>query len=541
MTDVSMNKPQPPERGNHWDAIVIGGGPAGLSAALMLGRSRRRVLVLDAGSPRNRFATHMHGVLGREGANPLELLESGRAECASYGVEIRPGAAERVDDAEDGLTVTLAEPIDVDPASTDPFTRVLRARALIIASGMTDELPEIPGLAEQWGTRVLHCPYCHGWEVRDQRLGLLTTSPFGLHLAQLVRQWSNRFVVFTAGIGELDESTEQRLRSRHVELVDYPVTEIVDQGSSLGVRTADGQVTTVDALFTGATGRPHDGFLTHLDLARTDTPMGSFLATDRVGQTSHPRIWAVGNVADPSANVSASIGTASFTGAMVNAVLVEEDFDAAVESTWPTVAPVDFWEERYADSDRVWSGQVNQTLADIAGGLPVGRALDLGCGEGADVVWLAHQGWSATGIDISPTAIRRATAAAEAAGLTADRARFVVGDLSALADDGPYDLVTASFLHSPVELPRSEILRRAADLVVPGGHLLITSHAAAPPWADASAHEHRFLTPAEELDELALDTGAWKTVLAEIRTKQVTSPDGEPAELDDAVLLLRRL
>ncbi|MGO3556113.1 MAG: NAD(P)/FAD-dependent oxidoreductase, partial [Microbacterium gubbeenense] len=168
-----------------WDVIIIGGGAAGLSAALMLGRSRRRTLVIDTGSPRNRFASHMHGVLGNEGTSPADLVERGRAEAAGYGVEFLADAVERVDQTDDGVLVKLRE--------GDP----LHARALIVASGLVDDLPDIPGLAERWGKSVLHCPYCHGWEVRGQRLAILATSPLGLHHAQLVRQWTDDLTVFT--------------------------------------------------------------------------------------------------------------------------------------------------------------------------------------------------------------------------------------------------------------------------------------------------------------------------------------------------------
>nr|WP_300144438.1 class I SAM-dependent methyltransferase [Propionicimonas sp.] len=218
------------------------------------------------------------------------------------------------------------------------------------------------------------------------------------------------------------------------------------------------------------------------------------------------------------------------------------DFDAATQDpqAWPQIAPVSYWEERYTGVDRVWSGKVNQVLADIAGPLVPGRALDLGCGEGADVIWLAQHGWQATGVDISPTAIGRATAAAEASGLDADRARFLATDLAAISV-GAYDLVTVSFLHSPVGLPREAILCQAADRVAPGGHLLITSHADAPPWAEAShGHEHRFLGPLEELEQLQLDQQTWDVVLAEVRARQAIAPDGQPATLDDVVVLVRR-
>jgi thioredoxin reductase/SAM-dependent methyltransferase len=521
---------------NSWDAIVVGGGAAGLSAALMLGRSRRRVLVIDAGSPRNRFAAHMHGVLGQEGVPPGELVERGRVEAAGYGVEFVDGVVERVEREAGGLRVTTAD------------GAVASARALVVATGLSDELPDIPGLAERWGATVLHCPYCHGWEVRDRRLAVLTTSPLGLHQAELVRQWSDRVTVFTAGLGPLSPETERRLRARGVELEAAPVAEILGEGAGISaVRLAgeDGSEVPVDAIFTAGTPRPHDGFLAPLGLDRAETPFGSFLAVDPMGRTSDERVWAIGNVVNPAANVPLAIGSGAFAGGAVNAALVTWDFDAAVRGLGdaprqPQPEPADFWEEKYAGSDRIWSGRVNVALADVAGALAPGRSLDLGCGEGADVIWLAERGWEATGIDISPTATARASAAAEAAGLAPDRAPVHTAPHAA-GPAGAYDLVTASFFHSPVELPREDILRQAAERVAHGGHLLITSHAGFPPWADKpDGHVHRFLSPQEELEQLALDAAEWEVVLAETRPRDVTAPDGSAAVLDDGILLIRR-
>lgn len=304
-----------------WDAVVIGGGAAGLSAALMLGRSRRSVLVLDAGEPRNRFAAHMHGVLGQEGVDPATVLAGARAEVTGYGVEVATARVARVEEMPDGVRVV---------ESAGP---VHRARALVLASGMTDRLPEVPGLAERWGSTVLHCPYCHGWEVRGGRLGVLTTSPLGLHQAELVRQWSDRLVVFTAGLGPIDPGTAARLRARDVPLVASPVVEVASATDGLAVHTADGGVREIDALFTVGTAIPHDDAVAHLGLARRATPMGPVIAVDAMGRTSHPRIWAAGNVVDPSANVPLSIGTGSFVGAAVNAALVTEDFDLAARAS----------------------------------------------------------------------------------------------------------------------------------------------------------------------------------------------------------------
>ncbi|PZR54403.1 SAM-dependent methyltransferase [Xylanimonas oleitrophica] len=526
------------ENENTWDAVVVGGSAAGLSAALMLGRARRRTLVVDAGSPRNRFADHMHGVLGQEGVPPAGLMRRGREEVAAYGVEVLDGIVERVEDAERGLLLTLAG------------GRTLTARAVVVATGISDELPDVPGLAERWGDTVLHCPYCHGWEVRGQRLGVLTTSPQGLHQAELVRQWTDHLVVFTAGLGPLDPATTHRLRSRGIQLRPAAVTEVTDgPDGALLVRTDDGDETVVDAIFTAGAPLPHDGFLAPLGLDRTETPWGSFLTVDPTGRTSHERVWAAGNVVNAGANVPLSLGTGSFAGAAANAALVAEDFDTAA------AAPVDdgedparFWEERYAGAGNVWSGRPNATVVQVVSGLEPGRALDLGCGEGADVVWLARQGWRATGLDISATAVDRARRAAAAAGLPDDEARFEVADLSAWEPSAAYDLVTAAFFQSPVHLPRAEVLRRAAAAVVPGGHLLVVTHATVPPWAagpDAGGeHEHQahtgLLSPQEQVEEIALDPGAWEVVLAETRDRAATGPDGQEAVLEDGVVLLRR-
>jgi thioredoxin reductase len=318
-----------PDTSSAWDAIVLGGGAAGLSAALMLGRSRRRVLVIDAGSPRNRFASHMHGVLGDDGTPPAELLRRGRAELAAYDVEVRDGTVDTVRATDAGLEVT------VSGAAT------ARARALIVATGITDALPEIPGLAEHWGTSVLHCPYCHGWEVQDRRIGVLATSPMAVHQAQLVRQLSDRVVLFSGAIGELEPDAERRLRSRGVDIVGAPVLEVLSESGAIsGVRTADGRVTEIDAIFTAGALQPHDSFLAALDLPRTEQPfgLGSFLTVDQTGRTGHDRIWATGNVVSPMANVPIAMAAGAMTGSAVNGALVEEDFDLAVRALSADVA-----------------------------------------------------------------------------------------------------------------------------------------------------------------------------------------------------------
>jgi 2-polyprenyl-3-methyl-5-hydroxy-6-metoxy-1,4-benzoquinol methylase len=205
----------------------------------------------------------------------------------------------------------------------------------------------------------------------------------------------------------------------------------------------------------------------------------------------------------------------------------------------PTLA--EFWEGRYGDAERVWSGHPNRTLVDVVTGLPVGRALDLGCGEGGDAIWLAQQGWQVTAVDVSRTAITRAEAAAAGAGVPPGRIRWQAHDLATWPGNGTYELVAASFLHSPVEIPRSDILRRAAGLVAPGGHLFLLSHAALPPWSRyAHEHEHYFPTPAEEVESLELAATEWESRIVETREREATGPDGQLATLVDVVVLLHR-
>lgn len=205
--------------------------------------------------------------------------------------------------------------------------------------------------------------------------------------------------------------------------------------------------------------------------------------------------------------------------------------------------PSEFWEDRYAQSDRVWSGRPNHVLTEVVPGLTPGRALDLGCGEGADVIWLAQQGWRVVGADISSTATERGRQAAHRAGLTDDQASFVAADLSQWIGQQvtQYDLVTASFFQSPVALDRVEVLTKAAELVTTDGHMLITSHGEPPPWASAAHREALFLSAQEEVEALALDPETWRPIIVDMRSRNATSPSGEQAHLIDSVVLLQRI
>lgn len=196
------------------DALVVGGGAAGIAAATLLARSRRDVVLVDAGHPRNAPARHLHGFLSRDGETPQRLLDAGRAEFADYGGRFVEARAERAAAAPDGR-------FRVDLHGGD----VLRPRSLLVATGLRDELPDVPGLAQRWGIDVLHCPYCHGYEVRDTPIAVLggPNREFTLHQAQLVRQWSADVVFFPDGI-ELTEQERERLTARGIRIDETPVS-----------------------------------------------------------------------------------------------------------------------------------------------------------------------------------------------------------------------------------------------------------------------------------------------------------------------------
>lgn len=198
---------------------------------------------------------------------------------------------------------------------------------------------------------------------------------------------------------------------------------------------------------------------------------------------------------------------------------------------------VQFWEERYRSAERVWSGRVNPRLAEVTADLPVGRALDLGCGEGADALWLAERGWQVVAVDVSATALRRATEAASARNLLA-RIDFQRHDLNESFPDGTFDLVSAQYLHSPARLERDGVLQRAAERVNRGGVLLIVDHGAPPPWAEH--HDHHFAGIEEVLGSLDLDAPRWTRLRTEAVEREMVGPNGELGTMADNVMVLRR-
>ena len=296
------------------DVVVVGGGAAGLSAALVLGRARRRVVVVDAGAPRNAPAAHMHGFLSRDGMAPAEFLVAGRVEVAGYGVEL---IEDQVIALEAGFVVRLAG------------GGVLKARRILVATGVHDELPDIPGVRERWGRDLLHCPYCHGWEVRDQPIGVLGTLPGSVQHAQLVRQWSDD-VKFFAHTDDLSAEEEVELEDRGVQVVRGEVARLVVEDDRVtGVELTDGRVIPRTAVFIRPGNVPHaDGLLSGLGC---DTDEAGFATVDAHGRTSTLGVWAAGNVVDPRAQVITAAGAGSAAAIAINAELVEEDVQRAAD------------------------------------------------------------------------------------------------------------------------------------------------------------------------------------------------------------------
>jgi thioredoxin reductase len=300
-----------------WDVVVIGGGVAGLSGALSLARVRRSVLVIDAGEPRNAVAAGVHGLLGREGIPPLELLRTGRAEVVSYGGRVVAGRVGQVE--RDGAYFAVA---------TEDGKRVL-ARRLLVTTGLVDELPEVPGLAERWGRDVLHCVYCHGWEVRDTAIGVLGS----FHQALLFRQMSKNVTLFLhAGTGLTDEQWEQ-LAGLGVSVVESEVgaLELDEEDRLAGVRLVSGVVVPIQALVVSPRFAARASFLTALGLAVVEHPTGAGvqLATDTTGFTGVEGVWAAGNVSDVMAGVPAAAAAGTVAAAAINMDLLMSDARSA--------------------------------------------------------------------------------------------------------------------------------------------------------------------------------------------------------------------
>jgi thioredoxin reductase len=304
------------------DVVVVGGGLAGLAGALGLARARRSVLVVDAGQPRNAPAAHAHGYLTRDGMPPLELLSIGRAEVMGYGGEIVEGPVTSLKRLPGGgFRVGLSDGSGWD------------ARRLLVATGLVDELPDIPGLRERWGRDVVHCPHCFGWEFRDAPLGVLAMGPHAAVQALTWRQWSPDVILFRhTAAGPIGEQME-KLTARGIRVVAGEVAAVeVSDGRLSGVRLRSGQVVHRRALVVAPRFEARHALLDDLDVVVTEHPLGigCQVQADATGRTAAPGVWVAGNLANVTAGVMQAASSGVIAATAINADLTAEDTDRAV-------------------------------------------------------------------------------------------------------------------------------------------------------------------------------------------------------------------
>lgn len=296
-----------------YDAIIVGGSFAGLSAAMQLARARRRILVIDGGLPRNRFAVHAHGFLGQDGKPPRDILLEARDQLAQYPtVKFLDGQAVGACEHAGQLHVTMADGHEV------------QGRRLILAIGLRDELPAMAGLQERWGQTVLHCPYCHGYEMAGRPLGVMAAHPLSAHQAVLLPDWGPT-TYFTQGEFEPDAEQAARLEKRGVRIERTPIVELMGTAPALdAVKLADGRRMAVHALFVASKTHMASPLAMQLGCAFDDGPMGPVIRSDEFRQTTVPGVYAAGDAAIPMSNATLASASGVMAGVCVHRSLVME-------------------------------------------------------------------------------------------------------------------------------------------------------------------------------------------------------------------------
>lgn len=293
-----------------FDVIIVGGSYAGLSAAIQVARARRTVLVIDAGKRRNRFASTSHGFLGRDGHAPGAIAAEARGQLLAYPtVSFIAGEARAAAGAIDAFKVDLAD------------GQVVEGRRIVLAMGVEDVLPDIPGLASQWGIGAMTCPYCHGYELNRGRIGVLASGPMSLHQAAMLPEWGQT-TLFANGFFDPAEPQLTDIVQRGVSIEFSPVTAIEGEPGAPVVLLEDGRRQAMDGLFVATRTRIATPLPRMLGCATEDGPQGPFVATDAMKATSAPGVFACGDVASPMASVAISVGHGAMAGASVHRSLI---------------------------------------------------------------------------------------------------------------------------------------------------------------------------------------------------------------------------
>jgi len=277
-----------------YDVIIVGGSYAGMSAGLQLARARRKVLVIDAGQRRNRFAATSHGFLTQDGQSPQVIAAEGRGQLMEYpSVTWVQDSAVEATQSVDGFHVRTQ--------CNGKYT----AQRLILATGVVDELPDIEGLKERWGTRVFHCPYCHGYELDQGRIGVLATSPLAMHHALLLPDWGST-TLFTNGVFVPDAEQQAQLDRRGVSVISDAVRKI--SGERADIELADGRVIALDGIFTMSRTRMASPLAAQLGCEFVEGPTGPYLNINDMRQTSVAGVFACGDAAIAGGSVALAVG-----------------------------------------------------------------------------------------------------------------------------------------------------------------------------------------------------------------------------------------
>ncbi|MBO0952548.1 NAD(P)/FAD-dependent oxidoreductase [Fibrella forsythiae] len=309
-----MNVNQP------YDVIIVGGSNAGLSAAMLLGRSLRRVLVIDAGKPCNRQTLHSHGFLTRNAETPTQLLAVARKQVSYYpSIQFWSDTVVSATQTPNGFTVTTADGV------------VFSSRKLLLATGVADIMPNLPGFAECWGRSVLHCHYCHGYEVHSQPLGVLANGEMGYEMATLIQHWTNQLTLYTNGPSTLTDAQRQTLVQLQIPLIETPLKAIEhDAGQLTALLFTDQTRAYPIAIFSRVLFGHHTNIAAQLGCVLTET---NFVQATEFGETNVPGLVAAGDITTPFRQVAVAVANGSKAAAWINRELLTEDLKRRVQVT----------------------------------------------------------------------------------------------------------------------------------------------------------------------------------------------------------------